>query len=62
MVPTQEFIEDYSEPDAFCRKHGISSVIKTGIMDGYAGSVCYYWKLECGCVLVSDVDDMLTAE
>jgi hypothetical protein len=62
MVTTQEFIDESSEPEAFCRKHGVSHVIKTGTMDGYAGSVCYYWKLECGCTLIGDMDDVLAAE
>lgn len=61
MTSPQELLEEYSDEEAFCKKHGSTTVVKTGIMDGYAGEVCYFWKLECGCTLIGDVDDIMTS-
>jgi hypothetical protein len=54
--------KDYADEEAFCRKHGSNVVVKTGTFSGYAGDVCYYWKLVCGCTLIGESDDILAAE
>jgi hypothetical protein len=48
--------------EAFCRKHGPSTVVKAGTFSGYAGGLCYFWKLACGCTLLDESDDVRVAE
>jgi|WetSurMetagenome_2_1015567.scaffolds.fasta_scaffold1706994_1 hypothetical protein len=47
---------------AFCRKHGPTSIVQTGTFSGYSGGVCSFWKLECGCTLIDESDDIHCAE
>ena len=58
MLCTNDDIEE----EAFCRRHGPTTVIKSGTFSGYEGGVCSFWKLTCGCTLIDESDDIHSAE
>ena len=54
--------DDEMDDIAFCRKHGPTTILKTGTFSGYSGGVCSFWKLACGCTLIDESDDIYCAE
>ena len=56
------FSDEEFDDEAFCRTHGPTTVVKTGTYTGYAGGVCTFWKLSCGCTLIDEFDDIHCAE
>ena len=56
------YTDEEIEEEAFCRRHGPTTVEKSGTFSGYAGGVCSFWKLACGCTLIDESDDIHSAE
>ena len=61
QIESNNFFVDF-DAEAFCRKHGPTLVVKTGLLDGYNGGVCTFWKLECGCTIIDEDGDIETAK
>jgi len=61
QIEPNNFYVDY-EAEVFCKRHGPTTVVRTGVLDGYDGGVCTFWKLECGCTLIDEEGDINSAE